>query len=204
MSRTGRLRKEMMEREAIADRDPQLIDFKRWLKEYEHRPGKLFSEITVTTYYRIVRRLFFDEDDIEAIERRAVCIWRVLRAIANRTSSLDDQYNAIRRFVEFRGIGDEANDDHNEEDQRIFEDWLVDNQHQREAQQNTHPRQQPIEASAFRERLRQSRMVEKQIEADGNCQFGAFQISFDDQDRYAECRAAAINQLRSDIGTGSS
>ena len=38
LSRTGRLRKEMMEREAIADRDPQLIDFKRWLKEYEHRP----------------------------------------------------------------------------------------------------------------------------------------------------------------------
>jgi len=31
LSRTGRLRNEMMEREAIADRDPQLIDFKRWL-----------------------------------------------------------------------------------------------------------------------------------------------------------------------------
>ena len=144
LSRTGRLRKEMMEREAIADRDPQLIDFKRWLKEYEHRPGELFSEITVTTYYRIVRRLFFDEDDIRAIERRAVCVWRGLHAIANRTSSLDDQYNAIRRFVEFRGVGDEANDDYNEEDQRIFEVWLVDNQHQREAQQNTHPRQQNV------------------------------------------------------------
>ena len=200
LSRTGRLRKEMMEREAIADRDPQLIDFKRWLKEYEHRPGELFSEITVTTYYRIVRRLFFDEDDIRAIERRAVCVWRGLHAIANRTSSLDDQYNAIRRFVEFRGVGDEANDDYNEEDQRIFEDWLVDNQHQREAQQNTHPRQQPIEASAFLERLRENRMVEKQIEADGNCQFRALsdQLFDGDQDRYAECRAAAINQLRSE------
>jgi len=90
----------------------------------------------VTTYYRIVRHLFFDEDDIEAIARRAVCVLRGLHAIANRRSSLEDQYNAIRRFVEFRGVGDEANDDHNEEDQRIFEDRLVENQHQREAQQN--------------------------------------------------------------------
>ena len=200
LSRTGRLRKEMMEREATADRDPLLIDFKRWLKEYEHRPGELFSENTVTSYYRIVRRLFFDEDDIEVIEGRAVCIWRVLRAMEERNSSLTDQYNAIRRFVEFRGIGDEANDDHNEEDQRIFEDWLAEDQHQREAQQNTHPRQQPIEASAFLERLHQNRMVEKQIEADGNCQFRALadQLFDGDQDRYAECRAAAINQLRSE------
>ena len=134
LSRTGRLRKEMMEREATADRDPQLIDFKRWLKEYEHRPGQPFTESTVTSYYRIVRRLFFDEDDIEAIEGRAVRICRVLHAMPNRNSSRDDEYNAIRRFVEFRGIGDEANDDHNEEDQRIFEDWLAENQHQREAQ----------------------------------------------------------------------
>lgn len=136
LSRTGRLRNEMMEREAIADRDPQLIDFKRWLGVYEHRPGERFSENTVTTYYRIVRHLFFDEDGIEAIARRAVCVLRGLHAIANRHSSLEDQYNAIRRFVEFRGVGDEANDDHNEEDQRIFEDRLVENQHQREAQQN--------------------------------------------------------------------
>ena len=266
LSRTGRLRKEMMEREATADRDPLLIDFKRRLKEYEHRPGELFSENTVTSYYRIVRRLFFDEDDIEVIEGRAVCIWRVLRAMEERNSSLTDQYNAIRRFVEFRGIGDEANDDHNEEDQRIFEDWLAEDQHQREAQQNTHPRQQPIEASAFLERLHQTawwknklkkamatchprqraladqlfdgdqdrhaenvecaaainqlihprqqpieasaflerlhqnRMVEKQIEADGNCQFRALadQLFDGDQDRHAECRAAAINQLRSE------
>tara|TARA_B100000475_G_scaffold144769_1_gene106888 strand:+ start:254 stop:613 length:360 start_codon:yes stop_codon:yes gene_type:complete len=59
-------------------------------------------------------RFFFHEDDIEAIEGRAVCIWRVLRAIKERNSSLEDQYSAIRRFVEFRGIGDEANDDHND------------------------------------------------------------------------------------------
>jgi hypothetical protein len=135
LSRTGRLRKEMMEREATADRDPQLIDFKRWLKEYEHRPGEPFTESTVMKYYRIVRRLFFDEDDIEVIEGRAVRIWRVLHAMPNRNSSRDDEYNAIRRFVEFRRIGDEANDDHNnEEDQRIFKDWLAEDQHQREAQ----------------------------------------------------------------------
>ena len=95
----------------------------------------------MTTYYRIVRRLFFDEDDIEVIEGRAVCVWRGLHAIANRHSSLEDQYNAIRRFVEFRGVGDEANDDHNEEDQRIFKDWLVENQHQREARQRRETQQ---------------------------------------------------------------
>ena len=198
LSRTGRLRKEMMEREATADRDPQLIDFRRWLKEYEHRPGQPFTESTVTSYYRIVRRLFFDEDDIEAIEGRAVCICRVLRAIEKRNSSLEDQYNAIRRFVEFRGIGDEANDDHNEDDQRVFEDWLAENQHQREVQQNTHPRQQQMDAP-FPQRLRERGMVETQIEADGNCQFRALADQlFGDQERYAECRAAAINQLRSE------
>jgi hypothetical protein len=35
---------------------------------------------------------------------------------------------------------------HNEEDQRIFEDWLAEDQHQREVQQNTHPRQQQMDA----------------------------------------------------------
>jgi hypothetical protein len=199
LSRTGRRWKEMMEREATADRDPRLIAFRRWLKEYEHRPGQPFTESTVTSYYRIVRRLFFDEDDIEAIEGRAVRICRVLHAMPNRNSSRDDEYNAIRRFVKFRGIGDEANDDPNEEDQRVFEDWLAENQHQREVQQNTHPRQQQMDAP-FPQRLRECGMVETQIEADGNCQFRALadQLFDGDQERYAECRAAAINQLRSE------
>lgn len=114
LSRTGRLRKEMMEREAIADRDQRLRDFKRWLERLEYRPGELFSENTVITYYRIVRRLFFDEDDMAVIERRAICEYRRLRALARRTSSEDDQYAAITRFVEFRDVGDEANDNHDE------------------------------------------------------------------------------------------
>jgi hypothetical protein len=124
----------MMEREAIADRDPRLIAFRRWLKEdYVLPNGQPYNDSVVINYYQKVRRLFFDEDDIEDIERRAVCIWRHMK-LANRNSSLEDQYNAIRRFVEFRGIGDEANDDHNEDDQRVFEDWLAENQHQREVQ----------------------------------------------------------------------
>ena len=114
LSRTGRLRKEMMEPEAIADRDQRLRDFKRWLERLEYRPGELFSENTVITYYRIVRRLFFDEDDMAVIERRAICEYRRLRAKARRTSSEDDQYAAITRFVEFRDVGDEANDNHDE------------------------------------------------------------------------------------------
>ena len=52
----------------------------------------------------------------------------------------------------------------------------------------------------FRERLRECGMVETQIEADGNCQFRALadQLFDGDQERYAECRAAAISQLRSE------
>lgn len=115
LSRTGRLRKKMMEREAIADRDPQLRDFKRWLERLEYRPGEFFEiRSTVKTYYRIVRRLFFDEDDMAVIERRAICEYRRLHAKARRTSSEDDQYAAIKRFVEFRDVGDEANDNHDE------------------------------------------------------------------------------------------
>ena len=51
----------------------------------------------------------------------------------------------------------------------------------------------------LRERLRERGMVETRIEADGNCQFRALadQLFDGDQERYAECRAAAINQLRS-------
>jgi hypothetical protein len=52
----------------------------------------------------------------------------------------------------------------------------------------------------FPQRLRECGMVETQIEADGNCQFRALadQLFDGDQERYAECRAAAINQLRSE------
>ena len=80
------------------------------------------------TYYRIVRRLFFDEDDMAVLERRAICIYRGLHAIARRTSSEDDQYNAIRRFVEFLEVGDEANDNHDEADRRIFDEWRTKEQ----------------------------------------------------------------------------
>ena len=128
LSRTGRLRKEIMEREAIADREPRLREFMRWLERHEHRPGELFQERTVMTYYRIVRRLFFDEDDMAVLERRAICIYRGLHAIARRTSSEDDQYNAIRRFVEFLEVGVEANDNHDEADRRIFDEWRTKEQ----------------------------------------------------------------------------
>ena len=65
-------------------------------------------------------------------------------------------------------------------------------------QRNVRPRVSPEQP--FRERLRERGMVETQIEADGNCQFRALadQLFDGDQERYAECRAAAINQLRSE------
>ena len=52
----------------------------------------------------------------------------------------------------------------------------------------------------FAQRLLKCGMVETQIEADGNCQFRALadQLFDGDQERYAECRAAAIVQLRSE------
>ena len=66
-------------------------------------------------------------------------------------------------------------------------------------EQNTLPRQQQMDAP-FAQRLLECGMVETQIEADGNCQFRALadQLFDGDQERYAECRAAAIDQLRSE------
>ena len=66
-------------------------------------------------------------------------------------------------------------------------------------EQNTLPRQQQMDA-LFAQRLLKCGMVETQIEADGNCQFRALadQLFDGDQERYAECRAAAIVQLRSE------
>ena len=65
-------------------------------------------------------------------------------------------------------------------------------------EQNTLPRQQQMDAP-FAQRLLKCGMVETQIEADGNCQFRALadQLS-GDQERHAELRATAINQLRSE------
>ena len=66
-------------------------------------------------------------------------------------------------------------------------------------EQSTLLRQQQMDVP-FPQRLRERGMVETQIEADGNCQFRALadQLFDGDQERYAECRAAAINQLRSE------
>ena len=73
LSRTGQRAKERREREAIADRDPRFIEFKRWLRDdYKLRNGQPYDESTQKTYCRIVRRLFFDEEeDIEDIVERA-------------------------------------------------------------------------------------------------------------------------------------
>jgi hypothetical protein len=58
----------------------------------------------------------------------------------------------------------------------------------------------PSSQQYLERRLREHGMVETQIKADGNCQFRALaeQLFDGDQERYAECRAAAINQLRSE------
>ena len=77
-------------------------------------------------------------------------------------------------------------------EQELYDQWLVPRE------RSTLLRQQQMDAP-FRERLRECGMVETQIEADGNCQFRALADQlFVDQECYAECRAAAINQLRSE------
>ena len=71
----------------------------------------------------------------------------------------------------------------------------------RRARQDRAPEQRNVREQQYLERrLRERGMVETQIEADGNCQFRglADQLFDGDQERYAECRAAAINQLRSE------
>jgi hypothetical protein len=51
----------------------------------------------------------------------------------------------------------------------------------------------------FPQRLRERGMVETHIDADGNCQFRALADQlFSDQERHAELRIAAVNQLRSE------
>ena len=103
LSRTGRLRKEMMEREAIADRDPRLIAFRRWLKEdYVLPNGQPYNDSVVINYYQKVRPLFFEEEDIEAIVEHANDRLREFEAMDEVTSRNQNEYQALRRFVEHR------------------------------------------------------------------------------------------------------
>ena len=103
LSRTGRLRKEMMEREAIADRDPRLIAFRRWLKEDYLLPnGQPYNDSVVVNYYQKVRPLFFEEEDIKAIVERANDRLREFEAMDEVTSRNQNEYQALRRFVEHR------------------------------------------------------------------------------------------------------
>ena len=116
LSRTGRRRKQMMEREAIADRDDRLIKFRRWLESYEHAAGQRYVEGTVETYYRIIRQLFFIEEDIEVIEennevveennevivQRAQTRLHELEALPQRGPEVQNELQSLRRFVEYR------------------------------------------------------------------------------------------------------
>lgn len=116
LSRTGRRQKQMMEREAIADRDDRLIKFRRWLESYEHAAGQRYVEGTVETYYRIIRRLFFIEEDIEVIEennevveennevivQRAQTRLHELEALPQRGPEVQNELQSLRRFVEYR------------------------------------------------------------------------------------------------------
>jgi hypothetical protein len=65
-------------------------------------------------------------------------------------------------------------------------------------EQSTLSRQQLMDVP-FPQRLRERGMVETHIDADGNCQFRALADQlFSDQERHAELRIAAVNQLRSE------
>ena len=90
---------------------------------------------------------------------------------SSRTSSLEDQYNAM----------------------------LVDNQHQREAQQNTHIRvNSRLKLLRFESACTKAAWWKNKLRPMATASFRALadQLFDGDQDRYAECRAAAINQLR--------
>ena len=104
LSRTGQRAKERREREAMADRDPRFIEFKRWLREdYKQINGQPYDESTRETYCRIVRRLFFDEEEvIEVIVERAEDRVRELNALSRRGPEVQNEYQALKRFVEHR------------------------------------------------------------------------------------------------------
>ena len=101
LSRTGQRDKEAREYEEVADRDPQLREFKRYLQQYKYH-GRLYVEDTVDAYYRIVRRLFFDEEDIEVIVGRAEDRLRQLEALPQQGPEVQNELQALRRFAEFR------------------------------------------------------------------------------------------------------
>ena len=101
LSRTGQRDKETREYEEVADRDPQLREFKRYLQQYKYR-GRLYVEDTVDAYYRIVRRLFFDEEDNEVIVGRAEDRLRQLEALPQQGPEVQNELQALRRFAEFR------------------------------------------------------------------------------------------------------
>ena len=101
LSRTGKRDKEMREREGVADRDPLLLEFKRYLQNYKYR-GRLYVEDTVDAYYRIVRRLFFDDEDTEVIVGRAEDRLRELEALPEQGSEIQNELQALKRFEEFR------------------------------------------------------------------------------------------------------
>ena len=104
LSRTGQRAKETREREAIADRDPRFIEFKRWLREdYKLRNGQPYDESTQKTYCGIIRRLFFDEEeDIEDIVERAENKVREFEALPERGPEVQNEYQALKRFIEHR------------------------------------------------------------------------------------------------------
>ena len=104
LSRTGQRAKERREREAIADRDPRFIEFKRWLRDdYKLRNGQPYDESTQKTYCGIVRRLFFDEEeDIEVIVECAKDKVRKFEALPERGPEVQNKYQALKRFIEHR------------------------------------------------------------------------------------------------------
>ena len=94
----------MMEREAIADRDPRFIEFKRWLRDdYVQENGQPYLESTWEAYCRVVRREFLDEEeDIEVIVERVEDRVRELNALPRRGPEVQNEYQALKRFVEHR------------------------------------------------------------------------------------------------------
>ena len=67
MSNTGRKERYRQQSAVNPDENEYLKAFKVWLENHEYQPGKKYAPDSVESYYRIIRRYFVNDADIEEI-----------------------------------------------------------------------------------------------------------------------------------------
>jgi len=103
LSNTGLQEKRRRESAVDPDENEHLKDFKRWLENCEYEPGKRYAPDSVTSYYRIIRRYFVNDADIEDIVR-SVKQWLAANAEPSEEMSEHTHQNELhsrKNFIRF-------------------------------------------------------------------------------------------------------